>query len=62
MSGMDVSDCMLNISPKLDAYTSVLSNRCFCGVLWCLFSGGVSFLDAFRTYPVSRSCPAYLIR
>ena len=49
---------MLNISPKLGAYTSVLSSRSSCGVLWCLFSRGVSCLDAFSIYPLARSCPA----
>ena len=49
---------MLNISPKLDAYTPLLSNSCFTSVLWCLFSRWVSCLDAFSIYPLARSCPA----
>ena len=49
---------MLNISPKLDAYTPLLSNLCFTSVLWCLVSRWVSCLDAFSIYPLTRSCPA----
>ena len=49
---------MLNISPKLDAYTPLLSNLCFTSVLRCLVSRRVSCLDAFSTYPLARSCPA----
>ena len=46
------------MSRCLDTYTTVLSNPSFMGVL-CLFSRRVSCLDAFSTYPLTRSCPAY---
>ncbi len=49
---------MLNMSPKLHAYTPIPSNGSSIRVLRCLFSRRVSCLDAFSTYPLTRSCPA----
>ena len=54
----NVSNCGLNISENLDTYTPVLSNSSFMSVLRCLFSGGVSSLDAFSSYPLQRGCSA----
>jgi len=52
----------LNTSPKLDAYTSVPSTLSSIAALLltesCLFSGKVSSLDAFRSYPRQLSCSA----
>src|SRR3989344_8480820 len=49
------------MSRYLDTYTPTLSILCSIGAL-DLFSRGVSSLDAFRTYPVVRSCSTCLIR
>src|SRR3989344_3213657 len=49
------------MSRYLDTYTPTLSILCSIGAL-DLFSRGVSSLDAFRTYPIVRSCSACLIR
>jgi len=49
---------MLKFSPKLESYTPIPSNGCFSRVLRCLFSRLVSCLDAFSTYPLTRSCSA----
>ena len=54
----NVSNCGLNISANLDTYTPVLSNSSCMSVLRCLFSGGVSSLDAFSSYPLQRGCSA----
>ena len=52
----------LNISPKLDAYTSIPSTPSSMAALLltegCLFSGKASSLDAFRSYPKQLSCSA----
>jgi len=52
----------LNISPKLDAYTSIPSTPSSMATLLlsegCLFSGKASSLDAFRSYPRQLSCSA----
>jgi len=48
---------MLNTSPKLRAYTPILSNLCSSGTLG-LFSRSFSSLDAFRIYGLLRSCSA----
>ena len=51
------SNCGLNTSPKLRAYTPVLSSLCSLGVLG-LFLRRLSSLDAFRIYDLWRSCSA----
>ena len=56
-----ISNCRLNTSPKLRTYTSVLSSSCSSSTL-CLFSSMASSLDAFRSYPLERSCSARLVR
>jgi len=50
---------MLNTSPKLCAYTPVPLNESSIRVLRYLFSRRASSLDAFSSYPLRRSCPAY---
>ena len=52
--------CMLNTSPKLGTYTPSPSNLSSAGVL-SLFLRYLSCLDAFSTYDLLRSCPAYLV-
>ena len=49
------SNCELNTSPKLRAYTPVLSSLCSLGALG-LFLRRLSSLDAFRIYDLWRSC------
>lgn len=52
---------MLNVSRELDTYTPTPSNGSSSRVL-SLFSRWASYLDAFSTYPLRRSCPACLVR
>ena len=56
-----ISNCKLNMSPKLHTYTSVLLNSCSLSVLYLVLSMASS-LDAFRSYPLERSCSACLVR
>ena len=58
--GEAISSCMLNSSGSWSVHISSINVIFFDG-LYCLVLRVASSLDAFRTYPSMRSCPACFI-